>query len=286
MTGSDSTARKRHRGLEVDTVVAPVATPGGVDVRLTVGENSEGACVRARYTIVGSFQDPWKGVKHQGASAAPAYRDSMWVDVSFNPAHLCGFPAADTIHLIQTITQKGVDSSGRDRPLKYSEVRHWKRNAAQLDYRQTVGGTRVDSPLSSLTPYMTAALATGRSDTDALFSAGSWDPVSREARPARFVDGPIREDSHFPADIATIVLEYEVNAFGTHGPARGRWLGKWRWTWRRARGGTASVEYHHPLSYELPSREFQDALWKWRKAQPFFSLPQPAWFGHGGLPCN
>jgi hypothetical protein len=91
----------------------------------------------------------------------------------------------------------------------------------------------------------------------------------------------------YPADVKTIVMDFELNVFCSAGAGRGHYLGRATWQWKRAKSSAARrgvVSALPAVSLDQPSAEFRDALQRWAD-RTGFALPTPINPPHGGTAC-
>ena len=269
--------------VQLDTIQL-LAEPGSSSstVRLTTfRDRRPAACIQLPFTIKPDLLSPWNGITWYGHH--PYDSASIAARLEFYPDRLCGFPAVDTVHLIQTIRMRGYTKDSVESILKYSDTPRWKGKWAALDHFLSNEGMRVDVDTLAETPYMTALGLAFDGETFRLLG----EPGVRDT--AWFIDGPMRCDENFPVGIVRIELDFEVNAFATSGAGKGFWLGRCGWVWSRVKGKPATIWYVNcPDGYALPTSDFMRALWKWR-SNPHHALyryPWAVWPSQGGRACN
>jgi len=206
--------------------------------------------------------------------------DSAWITVRIKPGGACDIPLCDSLHFIQVIRMRGIDSLGASRDLswfeQYASDTTFAAIAGSRDSLVTPAGYTVDMTLGRIAPYVTYPQFIGNS--------GSKLPLI--AQEATWSDGPRRSDLSYADDIQTIVLECELNAFCTAGEGQGQWLGQCTWTWSRNRGSATPEGTCIPGSCtrNLPSASFRAALDLYLQ-KTGRTLPAPLPPSQGAMTC-
>lgn len=226
------------------------------------------ACVELRNTA----GDPWDTLRVTPGGA--------WITIRMKPCGACDVPLCDSIHFIQVIRMRGIDSHGAARNISWGEQYAFNTKyaalAESLDARATAAGYTVDMKYGTYAPYETYPRFYGH--------PGSKLPLITQE--AVWMDGPRRHDLSYVDDIQTIVLECELNAFCTAGAGRGQRLGQCTWTWRRNKGSPKSEGTCIPGSCtrNLPSASFRAALDLYLQ-KTGRTMPTPSRPSQGAVTC-
>lgn len=202
------------------------------------------ACIELRDTA----GDPWDTLRVTPDSAA--------ITIRLKPGGACDVPLCDSLHFVQVIRMRGIDTLGTTHNLSFAEQYAFDTSraglAANRDARVTPAGYSVDVPFGTLPPYATYPQTFGR----------TGNKLQAMAQEAALQDAPQRSDFSYPGGIQAIVLEFELNALCTAGEGQGQWLGQCTWAWRRNKGAQGFTGTCIPGSCTrgLPSPLFRAAL--------------------------
>jgi hypothetical protein len=201
------------------------------------------------FKVVAAVSDPWTPVPAAGST----------INITFNPANVCDVTPCSKIVFIQVIQQLGVKADGTTRTLTFAEQGF--KNAATLD-ADVVNGSTVDYLVGETDPYYNG---------DDASDIGTQGVQNGTPKSATTNDTPKRKDTAYPAGIVTIRLKFEVAAFCASGDDMGKYLGRFFWTWERAKGAAGVLGTTSGISVDRqqPSPGFLDAVSKWNTNHGF-----------------
>jgi hypothetical protein len=269
-----------------DGLFGPPSTTGTVPAGAAVGKHviqtqlrlnnpdSLLQCRQRNFKVVAMVADPWNA----GANITPNYGGHGALTSIFDPTNACMVTDCTQIVPIQTIQQTGMKADGTTRNLTFAEQNFG--NAANLQKDVTPAGWTIDYVGSPGDPfYMYPAPGQMRNGVQ-----GDMPVASSHG------DMPQRSSVGFPADITTIILNFEVNYFCAEGENRGEYLGQFFWTWTKTSASTATDPYGTvtntaPTQGTAPTGNFSAALSLWANNHGF-AIPIGVPHNQTGDPCS
>jgi len=264
-----------------------IGLPGQHTVRVTgqylggsCGDGASSICTSYTRVFASSVGDPWSLTEPLIA------QDTVGAVFRFLPQMPCGFPACDSVQLMQAFRLTAVYPSGRPHFFTFAELfatgspedREW---ADSLDAWSTPAHFVLDCRLGDQTPYMTVRPE---------YVVAKPGRIGSMPDTARFADAPIMPDTVYPDSVAAFVFDFEVSAFCAHGPGQGQYLGRSVWQVTRPRhlhpdDGFGKVTIQPSGTVERPPSQFIDALDRWVSRNDFVlrKIVPPA---KGGSPCE
>jgi hypothetical protein len=237
-------------------------------------DNSVVQCRQRTFRVVAAASDPWNG----GSNITPNYAGNGALISKFDPTNVCDVTDCTQIVPVQIIQQTGQDASGTSRNLTFAEQGFG--NAAALQKDVTAAGWTIDYVGMPADPYyMYPAPGLSRNGMQ-----GDMPVASSHG------DRPQRPPGSFPADIATIVLNFEVDYFCAAGENKGEYLGQFFWTWTKTKASATNDNPFGTVTNTAPTRNqptqaLTDALALWAKNHGF-SIPSGKPNNSTGDPCS
>jgi hypothetical protein len=233
-------------------------------------------CIVGTYTVTGTATDPWVNDLRFAANATLGHPDTTHVE--FSPAGACDVPPCSNVVLEQSI--RLLILSGSDtlcaQNVQYNAIPSEVADDMHGLYTPLPDCTAIDASPRESDPYMNGLdpLDTGSSGR----AGANPKATTTHDEPDMALSNPTSSD--------TLLAEFEVNAYCRSGPAKGRFLGKTFWLYKRAAGakGVLSRDPRRPPDLDQPTSRFlaADALWRQTKG---FPKPQPSPPKGGGAQC-
>jgi hypothetical protein len=239
--------------------VVPASAAGQHSVRVDLSLTADGTLIQSRqvpFLVVASKSQPISASVMDGGHS---------IRIEYDPSKAC-IPDCTEIYFIQTRNTRRILNDGTDEHLPYNEPPHNWPNGSQIE-DWFVNDVAIDRIFGSAVPYYGIPPGAAR--------VGKKDGIRLTT--ARMDDRPTRSDRVYAANVVTIRILFDVNAFCGAGDAAGLWLGNFTWQWSRNRGvadARGTVTLGAPSDAQ-PTPAFLAALSRWIDRNPGFRLPVP-----------
>jgi len=250
------------------TFVIPTIAVGDHTVRTELRLTEDATLLQARnktLKVIDAAQQPLSATRSDS---------NHRINITYDPEKAC-FNECTKIYFIQTRNTRRILDDGTNEHLPYNEEPHSWANGDAIE-STFVNDVAIDRIYGKPVPYY--GIPPGAAQIGSKVEIGP-------SQPAKMSDRPKRSDASYAANVDTIKILFEVNAFCGEGEEAGKWLGSnLTWEWSRDKGaadsrGTVTVG---AVTDSQPTPAFHAALNKWKEKNPAFKLPKPKFMDCSG----